>query len=236
SLLCARGDLGVDMPPAQIPYIQKDLIAKAIRAAKPVVTATQMLLSMVENPRPTRAEVADVAHAVLDGSDAVMLSEESAIGAYPVEAVKALAEIVEAAEARLFSQRPFAPLPRATRADTSEAIGHAACVLAHESGATAIICSTRTGRTARLVAKYRPATPIIAVTPSLQTVRHLMLTWGVQPALAEEFESIDAATKAAVELALKARAIHPGDKVVIVGGAPTAPPGQTDFLRVATVR
>jgi pyruvate kinase len=223
------------VPIAQVPHIQKELIGKAIQAAKPVVTATQMLRSMVENPRPTRAEVADVFNAVLDGSDALMLSEESAVGAYPVEAVKVLAETAEVAEARLFAQRPFASLSPTDSVSTSEAIAHAASFVAHQAKATAIICCTRTGQTARLVAKYRPVQPIVAVTPEAQTMRQLMLVWGVQPLLLEEFTSIDAMTKAAMELAYKKGIVMPGDKVVIVAGAPSASPGQTDFLRVTSV-
>jgi pyruvate kinase len=235
SIMVARGDLGIEVPIAQVPHIQKELISKAMQTAKPVVTATQMLRSMVENPRPTRAEVADIANAVLDGSDALMLSEESAVGAYPVEAVKVLAETAEVAEARLFARRPFVSLSPTDRVSTSEAIAHAASLVAHQAKATAIICCTRTGQTARLVAKYRPLQPIVAVTPEPQTVRALMLIWGVQPFLLEEFTSIDAMIKPAIDLASKKGVVRPGNKVVIVAAVPSAPPGQTDFLRVATL-
>lgn len=234
SIMVARGDLGIEVPMAQLPHIQKDLIRKAIQSAKPVVTATQMLRSMVENPRPTRAEVADVANAVLDGSDALMLSEESAVGAYPVEAVKTLAAVAKAAEGRLFAQRPFAPLSWTDSVSSSEAIGHAASLVAHQAKASAIICCTRTGQTARLVAKYRPAQPIVAVTPEPQTVRPLMLVWGVQPFLIGEFTSTDPMIDAAMELAWKKAIIARGDKVVVVSGAPTSAASQTDFLRVVT--
>ena len=235
SIMVARGDLGIEVPIAQVPHIQKELISKAMQAAKPVVTATQMLRSMVENPRPSRAEVADIANAVLDGSDALMLSEESAVGAYPVEAVKVLAETAEVAEGRLFAQRPFVSLSPTERVSFSEAIAHAASLVAHQAKATAIICCTRTGKTARLVAKYRPVQPIVAVTPEPQTVRPLMLVWGVQPILLEEFPSMDAMIKAAIDLTFKKGIVMPGDKVVIVAGAPYSPPGETDFLRVATL-
>ena len=234
SIMVARGDLGMEVPIAQVPHIQKELISKAIQAAKPVVTATQMLRSMVENPRPNRAEVSDIANAVLDGSDALMLSEESAVGAYPVEAVKVLAETAEAAEARLFARRPFAFLSPIDRVSTSEAIAHAASLVAHQAKATAIICCTRTGQTARLIAKYRPGQPIVAFTPEPKTVRQLMLVWGIQPILSEEFTSIDTMIKGAMELAYKKGVIVPGDKIVIVAGAPSTPSGETDFLRVAT--
>jgi pyruvate kinase len=235
SVMVARGDLGIEVPITQVPHIQKELISKANQAAKPVVTATQMLRSMVENPRPSRAEVSDIANAVLDGSDALMLSEESAVGAYPVEAVKVLAETAEVAEDRLFARRPFVSLCPTDRVSASESIAHAASLVAHQAKATAIICCTRTGQTARLVAKYRPAQPIVAVTPEPQTVRPLMLVWGVQPFLLEEFTSIDAMIKAAMDLAFKKGIVMAGNKVVIVAGAPYSPPGQADFLRIATL-
>ena len=235
SIMVARGDLGIEVPITQVPHIQKELISKANQAAKPVVTATQMLRSMVENPRPSRAEVSDIANAVLDGSDALMLSEESAVGAYPVEAVKVLADTAEVAEDRLFARRPFVSLCPTDRVSASESIAHAASLVAHQAKAAAIICCTRTGQTARLVAKYRPAQPIVAVTPEPQTVRPLMLVWGVQPFLLEEFTSIDAMIKAAMDLAFKKGIVMVGNKVVIVAGAPYSPPGQADFLRIATV-
>jgi pyruvate kinase len=235
SIMVARGDLGLEVPIAQVPHIQKELISKAMQAAKPVVTATQMLRSMVENPRPTRAEVADIANAVLDGSDALMLSEESAVGAYPVEAVKVMAETAEVAEARLFARRAFVCLSPTDQVSAAEAIAHAASLVAHQAKATAIICCTRTGHTARLVAKYRPIQPIIAITPEPQTVRPLMLVWGVQPFLLDECTSIDAMIKAAIDLASKNRIVKPG-KVVIVAAAPDSPRGETDFLRVATLK
>ena len=168
AVMVARGDLGVELSPAEVPLIQKDVIAKSIQAAKPVITATQMLRSMVDSPQPTRAEAADVANAVLDSSDAVMLSEESAIGHYPVQAVQMLARIAETAEKRLLSQRQTAVAFAHANMSTSAAIGHAACLLASEAGATAIVCCTRTGRTAQLVAKYRPVSPIIAVSQHTQ--------------------------------------------------------------------
>jgi pyruvate kinase len=189
---------------------------------------------MVENPRPTRAEVADAFNAVLDGSDALMLSEESAVGAYPVEAVKVLADTAEAAEARLFNQRPLASVSPAGSAGISEAVAQAANLVALKAKATAIICCTRTGQTARLIAKYRPPQPIVAVTPERQTLRSLMLVWGVQPFLLQEFTSIDLLTKAAMDIAHKQGIVMSGDKVVIVGGTPSASPGETHFVRIAS--
>ncbi|MFQ5927939.1 MAG: pyruvate kinase [Terriglobia bacterium] len=234
SLMVARGDLGVEIPVAEVPLVQKDIIAKSIRAAKPVVTATQMLRSMVGSPRPTRAEAADVTNAVLDGTDAVMLSEETAVGSYPVEAVRTLAQIAEKAESRLFVGRPFIPSSEKS-GGTSEAIGHAACLLAYGAEAAAIVCCTRTGQTAQLVARHRPKTHIIAVSPKEETVRRLMLTWGVLPVLSEEFESTDAMIATAIELARGTGLVSPGSRVVVVGGTPSVQPGQTDFLRVSSV-
>lgn len=232
SIMVARGDLGVEIPFADVPLVQKDIIRKALIAAKPVITATQMLRSMVESPRPTRAEATDVANAVLDGSDAVMLSEESAVGAYPVEAVRALAMIAERAETRLFQERAFIDMPPRDQSDISSAIGHAACVLARDAGAKAIVCCTRGGYTARLVARHRPSIQIIAISPNIETIRQMTLVWGVKPELAEEFHTTEGMTKNALAAARRA-GLAPGDRIVIAGGSPTAGPGHTDFLRVA---
>jgi pyruvate kinase len=190
---------------------------------------------MVDSPRPTRTEAADVANAVLDGSDAVMLSEESAIGAYPVEAVRILTRITETAEKRFLAQERFTIFSAPGSMSTSTAIGYAACVLAREASAAAIVCCTRTGRTARLVAKNRPAPPIIAVSPHHTTVRRLSLTWGVRAVYAEEFDTTHAMVHAAVEAARGTGLLAPGAKIVLVGAAPSTPLGHTDFLRVVTV-
>ena len=236
AVMVARGDLGVEIPAADVPIVQKDIIAKSVREGKPVVTATQMLRSMVESPRPTRAEAADVANAVLDGTDAVMLSEETAVGAYPVEAVKTMAQIAETAETRLFVRPPLITIPAPEPGNVSEAIGHAACLLAYSAGAQAIICCTKTGKTAQLVAKHRSQTPIIAVSPSQSTVRCLMLTWGVFPLLSDEFETTGSMVSMALRLAHESGLVARGNRVVILGGGAAAQPGQTDFLRVSVVR
>ena len=238
ALMVARGDLGVEIPYQEVPLVQKDIITKALHAARPVVTATQMLRSMVESPRPTRAEAADVANAVLDGSDAVMLSEESATGAYPVEAVRALAAIAEQAEERLFQRKPGGiPGPFETHG-VSGAISHASCVLAQESRAKAIVCCTRSGHTARMAARYRINVPIIAVSPEEATVRRLALVWGVKPVQCEEFDSpdgTDGMIRTSIDAARGAGGLVRGDHIVIVGGSPAAGPGHTDFLRVAAI-
>ena len=235
SVMVARGDLGVEIPLAEVPFVQKSIIAKAAKAAKPVVTATQMLRSMVESNRPTRAEVTDVANAVLDGSDALMLSEESAVGAYPVEAVQMLAQIAEVAEKHLLIQNRFAVASSQADSNTAEAIGHAACLLAWEARASAIICCTRTGRTARLVAKHRPVLPIIAASPKEETVRRLMLTWGVRPIVIPEFDSTDEIIETVLAAARESGLAAAGAKVVIASATPEDEARHTDFLRVVTV-
>ena len=234
SVMVARGDLGVEIPLAEVPLVQKDIIRAAIQAAKPVITATQMLRSMVDSPRPTRAEAADVANAVLDGTDAVMLSEESAVGAYPVEAVRILAQIAETAETRLFTQQSSLPFST-PHLSPETAIGHAACVLAREAGAAAIVCYTRTGRSAQRVAKHRPAVPIIAVSPSAQTVQNQCLTWGVRPVLSAQFDAIDRMPDITLAAARSTGLVTSQDRVVLVGAAPSTPLGHTDFLRLITV-
>lgn len=235
ALMVARGDLGVEIPYQDVPMVQKDIITKALCAARPVVTATQMLRSMVESPRPTRAEAADVANAVLDGSDAVMLSEESATGAYPVEAVRALAAIAERAERRLFQRTSYGIDEPRGLSGVSGAISHASCVLALEAGAKAIVCCTRSGHTARVAARHRISVPIIAVSPEEATVRGLSLVWGVKPVLCEEFDTTDGMIRTSLGAAREAGNLGPGDRIVIVGGSPAAGPGHTDFLRVAVV-
>ena len=235
ALMVARGDLGVEIPYQDVPLVQKDIITKALRAARPVVTATQMLRSMVESPRPTRAEAADVANAMLDGSDAVMLSEESATGAYPVEAVRALAAIAEHAEERLFQRTMHGNPARRGIPGVSEAISHASCVLALEAGAKAIVCCTRSGHTARVAARHRTSVPISAVSPEEATVRGLALVWGVKPVLCDEFDTTDGMIRTSLDAARKAGGLSRGDHIVIVGGSPSAGPGHTDFLRVAAV-
>jgi pyruvate kinase len=235
AIMVARGDLGVEISAADIPFIQKELIAKARQAARPVVTATQMLGSMVESPHPTRAESTDVANAVLDGSDAVMLSEESAIGHYPVEAVKIMAEIVEGADQHLAAQHAASMLTFQDRSSPSAAIGHAACLLAHEVDAAVIICCTRTGRTARLVSRHRPAQPIIAVCPTASIARRLMLTWGVTPVVTSAFDSVDTMVTAALQAAQAAGIVTVERRVIVVGRTPTTSLGPTSYLHLMTI-
>ncbi len=232
-IMVARGDLGVETPLEHVPLLQKMLIEKANRAGKPVITATQMLLSMVENPRPTRAEVGDVANAILDGTDAVMLSEETASGRYPVEAVATMKRIAEDTEAafpfeqwmRRFEDRSLQGLP--------EAVAGAACELAEHIGAALIVAWTESGTTARLVAKHRPRRPILALSRLPATARRLALVWGVIPLVARERRDTDAMMEQAPALALEAGLLEPGETAVITAGIPMGVAGSTNLIKAA---
>ncbi len=232
-LMVARGDLGVETPLEHVPLLQKMLIEKANRAGKPVITATQMLLSMVESPRPTRAEVGDVANAILDGTDAVMLSEETASGKYPAEAAATMRRIAEDTEAafpfeqwmRRFEDRSVQGLP--------EAVAGAACELAEHIGARVIVAWTESGATARLVAKHRPRSPILALSTVPATARRLALVWGVIPVLAEAGESTDAMLEAAPGIAVACGLLHPGENAVITAGIPMGVAGSTNLIKAA---
>lgn len=231
-LMVARGDLGVELPVEQVPLIQKRIIREAVQAGKPVITATQMLGSMVSSPRPTRAEASDVANAVLDGTDAVMLSEETAVGSYPVEAVRTLDRIARTVEPSVDHEAFLARLPDESRRPTDEAIGHAACWLARDVEARAIVASTVSGTTARLVARFRPAVPIFALTPHPWVERQLNLSWGVVPAHVEAFRDTDAMFELARGWAAGGGLAGPGDRLVLTAGVPINVPGATNMLRV----
>ncbi len=231
-VMVARGDLGIETPLERVPLVQKMLIEKSNRAGKPVITATQMLRSMVDAPRPTRAEVTDVANAVFDGTDAVMLSEETAIGKYPVEAVAMMAKIAEDAE----SGFPFDVWMEraAARSDVAppEAVGQASCHLARDVNAAAIVTFTQSGSTARLVAKHRPRHTILAPTPLEETYRRLSLVWGVVPILSESMANTDEMISKALSAALESGLVHRGQRVVITAGAPVGVRGTTNLIKV----
>lgn len=217
-IMVARGDLGVEIPLENVPLVQKMLIAKANRAGKPVITATQMLRSMVDNPRPTRAEVTDVANAVLDGTDAVMLSEETAVGSYPVEAVATMARTIEAAEVGF----PYETWRDRVREKgilaVADAVASAACELAEEIGATAIISCTRSGATARYVSKYRPRQILAAATPAAEVFQRLPLVWGVRPVRISGASDEEAIIDGAVRAAIEAACVRSGEMVVVTAG------------------
>lgn len=232
-VMVARGDLGVAIPLATVPRLQKMLIGKANRAGKPVITATQMLRSMQDSPRPTRAEVTDVANAVLDGTDALMLSEETAIGRFPLEAVTMMAAIAADAE----SSFPFdAWIHRfETRGPLPDAVARAACSMATDIDAAAIVTCTQSGGTARRVARYRPRTPILAPTPHAETYRRLALVWGVTPLLNQRQPTTDELIAGALGAALAAARVQRGDTVVITAGVPVGRSGTTNLIKVETL-
>jgi pyruvate kinase len=232
-IMVARGDLGVAIPVATVPRLQKLLIDRANRAGKPVITATHMLRSMQDSPRPTRAEVADVANAVLDGTDAVMLSEETAIGRFPVEAVTMMAAIADDAE----SSFPFdAWMSRfGTGGPPPEAVARAACRLAADLEAAAIVTCTQSGATARRVARYRPRCPVLAPTPHAETSRRLALVWGVTPLLHPGQPATDELIAGALGAALAAGRVQRGQTVVVTAGVPAGSPGTTNTIRVQTL-
>jgi pyruvate kinase len=235
-VMVARGDLGIELPAADVPLVQKDLIRRCLQAGKPVITATQMLESMVEHPRPTRAEVSDVATAILDGSDALMLSAETAVGRDPARAVRTMAEIAERVEAEL-PLRPAELPPREGRRHRSvtQAVSLATCTMAAELGAAAIITATESGHTARMVARHRPRTPIVAMTPSPAVLRRLTLLWGVTPMLISPQPSSDHMIADALQRALAAGAVRSGDLVVLTAGVPVGVPGTTNMVQVHTI-
>ncbi len=234
-VMVARGDMGVEMPAEQVPIAQKRIIEEANRAAIPVITATQMLESMIQAPRPTRAEVSDVANAILDGSDAVMLSGETAIGRYPIEAVQMMARIAEATEAHREEFHNHHPLPPWLFPDTEsmpEAIGAAVSAIAESVPVSAIWVFTLTGSTARLVSHHRPRVPILAFSPQEATYRRLSLLWGVTPFKAE-FVHNENEYYRQIRLLARARGLaREGDLVVLTGGHPFGGGGPTNFLKI----
>jgi pyruvate kinase len=228
-IMVARGDLGVEIPLEKVPNIQKLLVRKANRLGKPVVIATQMLRSMVESPRPTRAEAADVANGVLDGADAVMLSEETASGRYPEEAVQFMARIAASAEEKFPHKKYLQMLPKD---GTAEAVSYAASILAKNLNASAIVATTRSGSTAAHIARYRPVQPIIALSPDEQTVRRLTLYWGCLPFFLPIIEDTDRMVEQAALAAMEKGHVRKGDRVVITAGRPIWQTGTTNMLWV----
>ncbi|MGO4107982.1 pyruvate kinase [Paenibacillus sp. YAF4_2] len=231
-LMVARGDLGVEIPAEEVPLVQKTMIEKCNRVGKPVITATQMLDSMQRNPRPTRAEASDVANAIFDGTDAIMLSGETAAGKYPVEAVTTMSRIAERAEAALEYREIFNKQASAQQTSVTEAISQAVAVSALDLNAAAIVTSTQSGFTARMVAKYRPKAPIIAVTNDERVMRRLALIWGVKPVLGEIAETTDAMFENAVAGARSTGLISLGDTIVITAGVPVGRAGTTNLIKI----
>ena len=234
-IMVARGDLGVEIALEEIPNIQKTLIHKGYNAGLQVITATQMLDSMMKNPRPTRAETTDVANAIYDGTSAIMLSGETAAGAYPVEAVKTMARIAERTEQDINYRKRFSTRDVHDAPNVTNAISHATVTTAHDLGAAAIITVTKSGATARMISKFRPACPIICCTTNPITRRQMNLSWGVVPIMAEEKDNMDELFDHAVDCAVKAGYLSSGDLVVITAGAPLGVSGTTNLLKVHLV-
>lgn len=231
-IMVARGDLGVEMPIDQVPLIQKDIIRRCNRAGKPVIVATQMLESMIGAPDPTRAEATDVANSILDGTDAVMLSGETAVGQYPIAAVEIMASIAVQTEKVLpeGGQRPFSA--EAGSLSVTEAVAGGVCRIASEVGARGIFCNTSTGGAARLISKYRPKTPIVAFTSHEMTYNQLALSWGVQPCLVSAVCNAEEMLLNVVNTAVEMELAEHGDKVVITSGVPIGTPGTTSLIKV----
>jgi len=234
-IMVARGDLGVEIPAEKVPIVQKIMIKKCNEASKPVITATQMLDSMIRNPRPTRAEASDVANAIYDGTDATMLSGESAAGKYPVESVKTMAQIAQEVENSESYKDKFAGKYEFAADSVTSAISLATCQTSEELGAEAIITSTGSGLTARTVSKYRPQTPIIAVTPNKRVLHQLAMTWGVSPLLAARSTTTDEMMDNAISTAVDHNLIKEGDLVTITAGTPVGISGTTNLIKIDVV-
>jgi pyruvate kinase len=234
-VMVARGDLGVEMPFEDVPIIQKRIIRLARQAAKPVITATQMLRSMINSPRPTRAEATDVANAVLDGTDALMLSDETAMGEYPIESVRVLDRIAKATEAHTEELHLAEISLPELMSTTASAIGRSACQMAEDLQAAAIVAGTSSGSTARLVARYRPSCPVIGLTPDEKTQRQLNLSWGVVPGFVARFSNTDEIFELARSWALENGFVHSGDRLIVTAGVPVGEPGTTNVLRAIDI-
>jgi len=234
-IMVARGDLGVDIPLENVPLVQKQIIRKCNRLGKPVITATQMLKSMVNCPLPTRAEVSDVANAILDGTDVTMLSEETSIGNFPVEAVKMMGKIIEEADSRLPYQEMLTERSKWLGRETNEVIGYSACHVAQTLKATAIVAFTQSGSTAGRVSKYRPKPPIVAITPDAAVAKRLMLFWGVYPFQIPAATYVEELFSTAARLCKQLKLAKPGDTIVITGGIPLGIAGSTNLLKVEKV-
>ncbi|WP_312641548.1 pyruvate kinase [Hydrogenoanaerobacterium sp.] len=234
-VMIARGDMGVEIPFEEVPVVQKLLIKKAYSAGKQVITATQMLDSMMKNPRPTRAEATDVANAIYDGTSAIMLSGETAAGAYPIESVKTMARIAVRAENDIDYRGRFFKREMHGLQGVTNAISHATCTTAYDLGAAAIITVTKSGKTAKMISKYRPEMPIISGTTNPTVYRQMNLSWGVTPMLIEEKESTDDLFQHAVDVAKGNNLVKSGDLVVITAGVPLGISGTTNLLKVHMV-
>lgn len=235
-IMVARGDMGVEIPFEKIPAIQKELIQKAYNAGKQVITATQMLESMITNPRPTRAEITDVANAIYDGTSAIMLSGETAAGEFPMEAVKTMALIAETTENNIDYVGRFKKRENNRSENVTEAISHATVTTAHDLHAAAILTVTKGGSTARMLSKYRPNCPIIGLTTDETTCHQMNMSWGILPGVIEEQTNTDELINQAIKYSLKKGYLKHGDLVVVTAGVPLGMSGTTNLIKVETVK
>ena len=234
-IMVARGDLGVEIPAARVPILQKQIIRKGLQAGKPVITATQMLDSMMRNPRPTRAEVSDVANAVFDGTSCVMLSGETAGGKYPVEALTTMVGIINEAESSINYWRQFQKQRVVPASNINDAITHTCCLTAKDLDAKAILAATSSGRTARMICRFRPACPVAALTMSEKVRRQLAICWGVIPFLTGEVNSTDRIFSLSAEVGVKEGLVQNGDTVVITAGVPLGKSGSTNLIKAQVI-
>jgi pyruvate kinase len=236
AVMVARGDMGVELPEEEVPIIQKMIIKKVYEAGKQVIIATQMLESMINNPRPTRAETADVANAIYDGTSAIMLSGETAAGKYPSEAVATMARIAERTEMDINYKQRFYNNHREQRSDITEAVCHATCMTAYDLGAKAVLTVTKSGRSAKMISKYRPDCMIIAGSTDEKIVRQLNMSWGVAPVLIKEKDDVLELFDYAVEIAKEQNLVDKDDIVVITSGVPLGKSGTTNMIKVNVVQ
>ncbi|XZF75254.1 pyruvate kinase [Bacillus sp. AL-1R] len=234
-LMVARGDMGVEIPPEEVPIVQKQLIKKCNNVGKPVITATQMLDSMQRNPRPTRAEASDVANAILDGTDAIMLSGETAAGSYPIESVSMMNSIALRIEKSLQYEELFKKRQRENKGTITDAIGQSVAATALNLKVSAIIAPTESGHTAKMISKYRPKAPILAITSDIRICRRLSLVWGVQTQYRERANSTDEMLQHAMDAAQEAKYVSNGDTVIITAGLPIGETGMTNMMKIHVV-
>lgn len=232
--MVARGDMGVEIPFEELPGIQKDLIKMSYRSGKKVITATQMLESMIQNPRPTRAEISDVANAIYDGTSAIMLSGETAAGKYPVETVKTMAKIAEHTENDISFKKRFL-LADIKIQNITDAVSHSTCAAAFDLGAKAIITVSQSGYTARKISRFRPECMIIAATTSKKAYNQLALNWGVVPTMAAVQDNSDSLFRHAALCALNTGLVKEGDLVVFTGGSAVGVPGSANTMRIENI-
>ncbi len=233
AIMIARGDLAVEIPAEEVPLVQKLLISKCNAVGKPVITATQMLESMIKNSVPTRAEVSDIANAIIDGTDAIMLSEETTLGSYPVEAVKIMTKVAIRVESEVYTRDTIAEYDESH--GVTDVVSQSAVRAAHNVGATLIVALTRSGRSARMIARYRPAERILALSDNAQDMAKLMLTFGCYPMVAPTFKTVEEIMEVVREAILKTDEAQKGDKVVIVGGMPLGTAADTNMILVETL-